>query len=384
MSLRKFGSLFVAALGLLLMGCQQGGQNVAPIVYQESIGSSSALATIDGKEFTESDLAKGLTGRSKGNYIKAKSEFFNVQKQALDDFIFEKLLQMKAQKEGISRDDYYKREVEGKLKKVTEADMKKFYDDFSKQAKGMGRGLPPFDKVKPQIEQKLKEDRMVERKENLIAQLRKEFKVDYLLSPPRLNVEVGDNQMLGSAKAPVTIVEFSDFECPFCKRGADTLKEVAKKYKGKVKVYFRDFPLGFHKRAKLAANAARCAGEQGKYWEMHDMLFEKQRQPGEWTHKEPKASEEETDKKAMDVILGYGKKLGLKGEFEKCVKEQKYYAQIDKDFQAGSEMGVTGTPAFFVNGIPMPAGARPAEEFEALINQELERAKMLASKKSLP
>ncbi len=160
----------------------------------------------------------------------------------------------------------------------------------------------------------------------------------------------------GSKNAPVTIVEFSDFQCPYCARFAQqTLPLIEQNYikTGKVKLVFKDFPLGFHANAKKASEAANCAGDQEKYWEYHDRIFQNQN--------------------ALDIasLKKYAKDLGLdSSKFDACIDSGKYSAEIDEDVSEGQKNGVTGTPAFFVNGKSL-VGAQPYAVFEQAINQAL-------------
>jgi len=151
--------------------------------------------------------------------------------------------------------------------------------------------------------------------------------------PQNVKVSIDDDPIKGDKDAPVTIIEFSDYQCPFCKRFYDnTLGQIDEEYikTGKVRLVFRDYPLGFHPKAMPAAIAANCAGEQGKYWELHDFFFEN------------------PDKLDISTVIASTEELGLdKGKFEKCVNE-KNEAEVNKDFQAGQQYGVRGTPSFFI------------------------------------
>lgn len=167
---------------------------------------------------------------------------------------------------------------------------------------------------------------------------------------------IDDDAVKGDANAPVTIVEFSDFECPFCSRYAKEIypKIIAKYVEtGKVKYVFRDFPLSFHQNARKAAEAAECAGEQGKYWEMHDRLFS------------------EGVSGSVPSFKEYAKELGLnRGEFNECLDSGKMGPEVNKDFTDGQKSGVRGTPAFFING-ELVSGAQPFENFEKIIEAKL-------------
>ncbi|WP_162687701.1 DsbA family protein [Bradymonas sediminis] len=172
------------------------------------------------------------------------------------------------------------------------------------------------------------------------------------------DLALGNAPILGPKNAPVTIVEYSDFECPYCKRGDASLKEAIADYDGKVKVAFKHYPLPFHKKAPGASKAAMAAGEQGKFWEMHDLLFENQRNLG-----------------SDDTYIGYAEKLGLNVEkFKKDLKNPEYQKIIDADMAQGSKVGVRGTPAFFINGERL-VGAQPASKFKEAIDRALKEAK---------
>jgi len=172
----------------------------------------------------------------------------------------------------------------------------------------------------------------------------------------RSPVSADDDDIKGDPNAPVTIIEFSDYECPFCTKFYEqTLPELQEKYidTGKVKFIYRDFPLSGHANAQKAAEAAECAGDQGKYYEMHDMLFESGASGGVNTYKQ------------------YASGIGLNtAEFNECLDSGKYYDEVQKDLRDGSAAGVRGTPAFFINGIFL-SGAQPFSAFQQIIESEL-------------
>ncbi len=190
------------------------------------------------------------------------------------------------------------------------------------------------------------------------------------LAPPSVEPGTGDGLLLktmdladddaikGADSAEVLIIEFSDFECPFCGRFySETLPSIQSDYidTGKVQMVYRDFPLGFHAQAKPAAIAAECAGEQGKFWEFHDKIFENQGSLGDASYKQ------------------WAEGLGLNTEqFNSCVDSEKYSGEVDKDFSDGAALGVSGTPTFFIgkrNSAPVKlVGAQPFDAFKAVIN----------------
>ena len=174
--------------------------------------------------------------------------------------------------------------------------------------------------------------------------------------------EVKGAPVKGAKDALVTIVQFSDFQCPFCSRVEPTISKVMDEYKGKVRVAWRDMPLPFHPNAMPAAIAARAAGEQGKFWEMHDKIFANQGSMDRATYEK------------------YAQELGLNmGKFKAALEAQKGKSEIEADAAAGNKIGARGTPAFFING-KFLSGAQPFEAFKAKIDDELKSAEAIMSK----
>ncbi len=184
--------------------------------------------------------------------------------------------------------------------------------------------------------------------------------------PQEVVVSMDDDPVKGDLNAPVTIIEFSDFQCPFCGRFfKGSFTEIERDYikTGKVRYVFRDFPLDFHKQAPKASEAANCAGEQGKYWEMHDKLFENQ------------------NALMVDKLREYAAEIGLdSGSFDACLDSGKYAEEINRDVEDGKKAGISGTPSFFIGksqgkGKEITGkrivGARPYESFKQVIDQVL-------------
>ncbi len=170
-----------------------------------------------------------------------------------------------------------------------------------------------------------------------------------------VQVSADDDPAIGPPDAPVLIVEFSDYQCPFCARSAlETLPQILETYEGKIRVVFRDFPLSsIHSNAQKAAEAAECADDQGQFWAYHDTLFQNQQ--------------------ALDIdsLKGYAQQLGLDtGAFNECLDSGQYASEIQNDLAQGQSYGVTGTPTFFING-RLLRGAKPFSDFEAMIEEEL-------------
>jgi protein-disulfide isomerase len=179
--------------------------------------------------------------------------------------------------------------------------------------------------------------------------------VEVLLAPyepPKVAVDA-TGPSKGPAGAPITIVEFSDYECPYCVKAEPTVRQLLAEYPGKIRLVYRDFPLPMHSRAPKAAEAAHCAGDQGKYWEMHDKLI---------------ASSTQLDPKDLK---SHARDVGLDGaKFDQCLDSGEKAKVVEGHKRAGDEAGVSGTPAFFING-RMISGAQPLEAFKAIVDQEL-------------
>lgn len=178
--------------------------------------------------------------------------------------------------------------------------------------------------------------------------------------PERIAVEVGDAPFLGPADAPVTIVEFSDYQCPFCKRFRDqTFDQLLATYEGKVRFAYREFPLSsIHPEAQKASEAALCAGDQEQYWRMHDELFARQ---AEWANSPT----------AVDTFKAFAAEMGLDtDQFNECLDTDTYSERVLADFQDGTRYGVRGTPTFFINGRVL-VGAQPLSAFQQIIDEEL-------------
>ena len=173
--------------------------------------------------------------------------------------------------------------------------------------------------------------------------------------PVRYNVPVGNNPYVGPENAPITLIEFGDYQCPYCREWfQDTYPQIMTAYQGKIRFVFRDFPLSaIHANAFPAAEAADCAGEQGKYWPFHDKLFNGGLSLG------------------SDTYLQYASDLGLDvTKFTSCIDTNKYQAAVEANYEFGSNMGISSTPTFFINGLAL-VGAQPFSVFKQVIDQEL-------------
>ena len=234
---------------------------------------------------------------------------------------------------------------------VTEQEIEQFY--VANQAR-----IPyPLNEVAERIRDLLEEQRESAARDGFFADLEARFAVEYRLPPMRFTIAADGFAAHGPSDAPVTIVEFSDFECPFCARVLPALEQVKRHYGDAVRVVYRHFPLtSIHPHAQKAAEASLCAGEQGKFWELHDLMFAEQ------------------NRLAVADLKEKAKRLGLdEGAFASCLDSGRLAAAVRADLHAGSAAGVTGTPAIFINGRPL-SGAVPFSTLAAVIDDELSRA----------
>jgi len=311
--------------------------------------AGDTLAEVDGVAITSEEVEKTLAPQ----LSKLEEQIYNLKRQRVEALINEKLLAKEAAKRGNSVPALLDAEVTSKVGLVTEQEIEKFYQENKNQLKGEDSNL------REQIRSRLQNQKLATRREEFLKSLRSQAKVVINLKAPpvlRVDVAVDGAPFKGPPKAPVTIVEFSDFHCPFCRRVLPTLAQIESQYGEKVKLVFRDFPIeNLHPGATKAHEAARCANEQGKFWAYHDKLFASP----------PKSSPE--------ILKALAKEVGLDMHgFENCFDSQKYQAAIKKDLQDGNRVGVTGTPAFFING-RIISGAQPLEAFARIIDDELSR-----------
>lgn len=306
--------------------------------------AAETLATVGKKTVSRADVEKEMQAQ----LDELEAQRYAIIRSGVDQLIAQALMEQEAEARGTTVDELQKVEIIDKAGVPTDAEMQKLYDDNLPQMGGQS-----LDEVKPQLLQYLVQQRAQEQARTFITELKKKYPTKIALRPKTVQVELGSRPPLGNAKAAITIVEFSDYECGFCKRAEPTVKEVLKIYGDKVRIAYRDFPLDFHANARPASEAAHCAAEQGKFWEYHDKLMA--------------ASDlSATNLKAMAKTAALDET-----KFDECVAADRFDAEIDKDLAAGQAAGVKGTPAFFVNG-RMLDGAQPLEKFREIIDEELE------------
>jgi protein-disulfide isomerase len=280
-----------------------------------------------------------------------KKKQHKILEDTLEQMIKNRLLALEASSRNISVQELTEQEVNSKVTEVTDEDVDKFFEE------NKNRLREPKEKLAPQIKGYLTRQQSQGALDSFIDTLREKYSVSTNLEPLRFEVDPGDSPYYGSENAKVTLIEFSDFECPYCSRLAETLDRVKKEYSDTIKLVFRQYPLSkIHPNAQKAAEASLCAADQGKFWEMHDLLF--------------------ADRKALKIedLKAKAAQLDLDaGQFDSCLDNGKHASAVQADLRDGMAVGVSGTPALFINGRAL-SGAVAYETIVEIIKEELAAA----------
>jgi predicted DsbA family dithiol-disulfide isomerase len=313
-----------------------------------------AVARVGDETIHESELEDWLREDLYEQTVRDKdeAELYEFRAEGLERLIGARLLEDVTEREGIEVDELHARTIEGAT--VSDDEVRAFYEENRSRMGGQS-----FETMAPRIRDYLENRAQSAVWSAYLDGLREDAGVEILLEPPRMEVApVGPAR--GPEDAPVTIVEFSDFNCPYCQRVTTTLETLRLRYPERVRLVYRHFPLDMHPRARPLAEASVCADEQGAFWEFHDRVFET------------------AAPLADDAIRDLAASLELDLDaFEACLDSGRAASVVEQDLRDGAAVGVTGTPAFFVNGIPL-SGAQPAEAFVKLIERELAAAGELA------
>jgi protein-disulfide isomerase len=343
----KFSGILglILALGFCLPACSATADKAAD--KKADAASNQVLALVNGKPITDADVRKSAADQFAQLEHEYETNKHQLLENQLDQAINDRLVELEAAAKGVSKEQLL---ADIKAPDVTDAEVDAFYEQNKAQ-------IPrPKDQIAPQIKQYLQQKGQADARQKFFEGLQAKYKVEKKLEPMRTEV-AATGPARGPATAPVTIVEFSDFQCPFCGRLIPTLEQVKQKYGDKVRIVFRQYPLPMHPNAQKAAEASLCANDQGKFWEMHDAMFKNQQEL------------------AVDNLKAKAAALGLKAdEFNACLDSGKHVPQVQADVKDGSAVGVNGTPAMFVNGRFL-SGAVPIEQLSSIIDDELQRHK---------
>jgi len=337
--------LTAATVSVLLVACSTAAQPARtqlPTDVVATVGTTSiTLAQLD-------DAALQQPAGSFGN-MKLSQALYEARRMALDEVVGNTLLDQEASARGVKRDAVITQEISGKVAPPTEAEIAAWYQ--ANQGRVQGATL---DQVRAPIRSLLLQERTQAARDAFLNTLKAKTAVRTMLEPPRQAVKAADSPAKGPSNAPVEIIEFSDFQCPYCLRANPSVKQVLDTYGDRIHFVYRNYPLPNHPNARPAAEAAQCANEQGKFWPYHDQLFANPARLGD------------ADLKQNAATLGLDT-----GKFNACFDAHKYKDVVDADIKAGNDAGVSGTPAFFVNGRAL-SGAQPFDVFKRVIDEELQ------------
>lgn len=315
--------------------------------------ANHVVAKWEGGQLTTADLEEQVGAELRQMDVQHQLKRYEFQLQALDSVVDQMLLDDEMASGGYSTvDELLAVEIEAKAVDPSDDEVVAAYAQVSGQVPGAS-----LETMRPYIVQELRQQQMSEMYRSYMLQLREkvQLKRDFPYPDlPRVDVVIGDGDPVqGPLDAPVTLVQFAEYQCFFCNKVADTVDQLVEAYPGKIRVVFKDFPLQNHGRAVPAAVAAHCAGDQDKYWPYNRLLLDNQ------------GALEDAD------LVGYARQLSLDVDaFNECADTRKYEQRVYDAMEQGRELGVQATPTFFVNGLLL-SGAQPYERFASLVEREI-------------
>jgi len=340
-------SLVALAVTACSESSSAAGQAPSPAANPDQV-----VAEVAGRKVTLQEVDAKWEEFDAAERARVTQLLYQNRRNMLDQVVGEILIENAAKAAGATVEAFVAQDAAKRATPVTDQEVAQFFE--ANRDRAQGRTL---EQLGPQIKDFLVSQRGLQARAQLVDELKaKSSGVKVMLDPPRYTVATtAADPVRGVASAPVTIIEFSDYQCPFCARVNPALEQVRKTYGDKVKIVFKDFPLPNHPQAPKAAEAAHCAGEQGKYWEMHDHLFANQR--------------------ALNVpeLKQHAATLGLDAaKFNQCLDSGKHAGLVAAGTAQGERMGVNSTPTLYINGRPL-IGAQPFEAFKQIIDEELSR-----------
>lgn len=325
------------------VACAAEASSDADSAGDDAAASQEVLARVGEAEITLADIE----GQIRGQLADLDRQRHQLIERALAGQVDQALLEAEAEARGVAVADLLDTEVNSKVPAISDAEVDAYYEGRKQQIN------QPKEQVAGQIRNALTSQKSRGIRSNFLRSLRDKHEVENLFGPMRVEVADADAPSFGPEDAPVTLIEFSDFQCPYCNRLVPTIDQVKEEYGDTVRIEFRQFPLeSIHPAARVAAEASLCADEEGKFWELHDAMFADFRNL------------------SRDRIVEMGSEIGLDDSFVACVDEGRYSERVTADLQAGREAGVSGTPAMFING-RFISGAVPFDRVAAMIDEEL-------------
>jgi protein-disulfide isomerase len=353
----------IAVLLAWLIAAHATAQTSAPVAAAASAPADRVVATVRRThEIRQSDLDAWRQRHAPAQLARLRQDVYESSRQAVEALVGEYLLAQAAAEHGVSVEAFVESQLDPALATgVRDEDVREIYE----QSRSMMGNLT-FDQAESAIRSYLDEKRRDDARRNVVGALLATAGADVAidLEPPRYDVVPrGDEASLGPASAAVTLVAYSDFQCPFCKRAAPAVRKLVEDHPDAVRLVWRHFPLPGHPDARAAAEAAACAGEQDAFWEYHDQLFANQ------------------DALGLADLRRYAENVGVDvNQFDACVESHRYEAIVTEDLASGNRLGVAATPAVFING-RLILGAVGYDVYQRVIDEELRAGRVTGAGK---
>jgi protein-disulfide isomerase len=315
----------------------------------QTVEAEVSVAAIGDFVVHESDLDSWWRTHDAASYARLRQDWYDGRRKALDAILGDHLLGREAASRGVSVEQLLAQEVPSRATPVSDAEIRQMYERSLPLPSGV-----TFDQMKPMATSYLQQQHLEDARVRFVGELRESAHATIRLETPRQPVVIAAvDPARGPASAPIQLVEFSDFECPYCRQLEPVLTRLRDKYGDRIRVVWKDFPLAIHSQARGAAEAARCAGDQGHFWEYHDLLFANQQ-----------ALTADDLKRHAGTL-----KLDL-DQFAVCIERGMHRADVTVDLEEGTRQGIDATPTVFINGRPV-VGAQPFDAYEKVIEEEL-------------
>ena len=345
MTRRRWVLLGVLALVVGFPACADGGAADANTKKDDGVA-----AYVNGEPITVAEVEKEVGAQLR----ELAQQEYDLRRDTVAAIVLEKMVSDLATAEGLSREEFLQREVTARAVPPTAEEIKAVYDQYKDQPGLAGKTL---EEATPMIGQQVQRQKLGQAQAAYARELLAKTDIRYVMDPPRVALSIPDGEpSKGPAGAPITFVEYSDFQCGYCKRAHPMIKTLLAEYGDKIRFVYRDYGIPAHDRARASAEAARCAGDQDKYWEYFDNLME---QSGS-------LDDADLAKRATDLGLDMA-------AYQGCLDSDRHVPAIDAAFESAGELGIAGTPTFFINGRAI-VGARPIEDFRTVIDEELAAA----------
>jgi protein-disulfide isomerase len=352
---KAVSGMALAALAAISIGCakESSARPQSPPAESARTDVPEVLATVGDQRITLADLRERVgfdLDRIEAQYLRTRSKIIDTTLRSL---VRERVLSAEAQKQGKTVEQLLAGDG-GAVAEPTDVEIAAWFQ--VNQARLQGRTL---DQLRPQIADYLRTERKREAAQKLEERLGKAVSVTFNFEPYRVTLDNAGAAAMGNPNARVTVVEFSDFQCPYCRGFAPIMKQLEQKYGDKIHIVYRQYPIAsLHPFAFKAAEASLCANEQGKFWELHDLMFAEQQ------------------KLAVADLKEKARRLGMdQRKFDGCLDSGRHVERIQNDLKEGARVGVTGTPAVYINGVVLDGGAVPLEAVSAAIDREFARVK---------